>query len=78
MSHPKPPLGSRHKLLWHPKYGDVKLSDCYCTVVSLTDKGPWVQPTGQPVLTPTWEEWARMVGQATPGTPEAMGVGDGR
>lgn len=62
----KPALCSIHRLVWHPKCGDVRRSDVYATIEATPQAGPWIRVTGQPVLVVTWEEWARMVGDVRP------------
>ena len=59
----RPPLHSTHRILWHPHYGDMKHSNCYGSVVAITEAGPWLRIPGQPVLAITWEQWERMAGE---------------
>ena len=62
----KPDPGTPHKLRWHPQYGDIQRSDCWCTVRAVTPSGLLVQVVGQPTLAVTMEQWGRMVGEGKP------------
>lgn len=59
----KPEIGSKHRVYWTPMSGDVKRSDVWVTVLSVSDKSYYLRPTGQPVLVVTPEQWDRMVTQ---------------
>jgi hypothetical protein len=60
----RPELRSVHRIVWHPKIGDVRMSNVHVTVEAVTASGPWLRVTGQPVLVVDWATWGRMVDAA--------------
>jgi len=54
-------IGSTHKLSFVPGVGDVRRSDCYCTIRAVSSAGPMVQITGKPTMQVSWEQWEDML-----------------